>query len=97
MTTTPPQPENTRTPAEDEATQATPAEPETDSCGASKVRARWTGAVPSSEVKTQIAKAVGERPIRYYGEGDPITMDYSEDRLNVVLGKDGRIKEFRCG
>lgn len=98
-TTPAPAPEGTRTTAGTETMRTTPAasEPESDSCGAGKVRERWTGALPSSDVKAEIAKAVGERRIRYYTEGDPITMDYSEDRLNVVLGKDGRIAEFRCG
>ena len=68
-----------------------------DRCGAAKASERWLNALPSAEVKAEIATAVGERRIRYYGEGDPITMDFSEERLNVVLGKDGRMKEFRCG
>ena len=92
-------PEATRTPAAGETARANPADPESerDSCGTGKVRARWTNALPTADVKAAIAAAVGKRPIRYYGEGDPITMDYSEDRLNVVLGEDGRIAEFRCG
>jgi hypothetical protein len=68
-----------------------------DDCGASKVSARWLNALPTADVKAAIAKAVGDRPIRYYGQGDPITMDFSPQRLNVELGKDGRIKLFRCG
>lgn len=76
---------------------ASPTVDEGDSCGASKVSGRWLNSLPSDDVKAAIADAVGERRIRYYAEGDAITMDYSEDRLNVVLGKDGRIKEFRCG
>lgn len=93
-----PAPEPTRSPAAGQPVQAPAAsEPERDSCGAAKVRARWTGALPTAEVKAEIAATVGERRIRYYTEGDPITMDYSEDRLNVVLGRNGRIAEFRCG
>jgi hypothetical protein len=79
------------------APTASPSEGANEPCGASKVRGRWLNALPSADVKAAIADAVGERRIRYYTEGDPITMDYSEERLNVVLGKDGRIKEFRCG
>lgn len=99
MTAPAPEPDPTRTPASGAPTQAAPvaSETERDSCGASKARARWTGVLPSAEAKAGIAKAVGDRPIRYYTQGDPITMDYSEDRLNVVLGRDGRIAEFRCG
>lgn len=94
-TMTTPAPDATRTPEASEPPAAS--EPEADSCNASKVRPRWTGALPTDEVKAEIAKTVGERRIRYYTEGDPITMDYSEERLNVVLGKDGRIAEFSCG
>jgi hypothetical protein len=99
MTTSAPAPEGTRTPGAGEPVPATPAADEAanDSCGASKVRARWSNALPTEDVKADIAKRVGERRIRYYTDGDPITMDYSEERLNVVLGKDGRIAEFRCG
>src|SRR5690349_7446271 len=79
------------------APTAEPTDAGPDSCGASKVRGRWLNALPTDDVKAEIAKTVGDRRIRYYAEGDPITMDYSEERLNVVLGKDGRIKDFRCG
>jgi hypothetical protein len=65
-------------------------------CGADQL-GRWLNALPTEQVKAAIAAAVGERPIRYYTQGDPITMDFSEARLNVEFGKDGRIKLFRCG
>jgi hypothetical protein len=66
------------------------------SCGADRL-GRFIGAEPSAEVRAQIRAEVSDRPIRYYTEGDPITMDYSPSRLNVELGSDGRIKRFRCG
>ena len=86
------------------ATQATTAAPREaaggnpagSTCGADQVKG-WLSAQPTADIKAQIAKAAGDRPIRYYTDGDPITMDYSEARLNVVLGKNGRITEFRCG
>lgn len=65
-------------------------------CGADKLD-RWLNVLPTEDVKAAIAKAVGERPIRIYTQGDPITMDFSAARLNVELGVDGRIKLFRCG
>lgn len=37
------------------------------------------------------------RPNRVYAEGDPITMDHRPDRLNVIVGADGRILAVRCG
>ena len=77
------------------------AEPDSDEatdngCGADKLD-RWLNVLPTDDVKREIAATVGERPIRYYTQGDPITMDFSPSRLNVELGEDGRIKLFRCG
>ena len=37
------------------------------------------------------------RPHRVYGQGDPVTMDYRPDRLNIVVGEDGSIIEVKCG
>lgn len=37
------------------------------------------------------------RPHRVYGLGDPVTMDYRPDRLNIVVGEDGVITEVKCG
>ena len=86
--------------AETPAARATPssatAQARDGACGADQL-ARWLNALPTEEVKAAIAAAVGQRPIRYYTRGDPITMDFSEARLNVELGEDGRIKLFRCG
>jgi hypothetical protein len=68
-----------------------------EKCGAGLVGDRWLGFEPTPEVKAYIAARVGDRPIRYYTIGDPITMDYNPNRLNVVLGRDGRIEKLRCG
>jgi len=65
-------------------------------CGADML-GRWLNILPTETVKDEIAETVGERPIRYYAQGDPITMDFNPARLNVELGADGRIKLFRCG
>lgn len=73
-----------------------PAEADDSSCGADKLD-RWLNVLPTDDVKASISEMVGERPIRYYTQGDPITMDFSPARLNVELGPDGRIKLFRCG
>jgi hypothetical protein len=87
-TSAPPGPETTPT--------TEPGEAEDSACGADKLD-RWLNALPTDDVKAAISKTVGERPIRYYTRGDPITMDFSPARLNVELGEDGRIKLFRCG
>jgi 3-oxoacyl-ACP reductase-like protein len=84
-------------PADAEAAAAlNSSEAEDSGCGADKL-GRWLNVLPTDDVKASISQAVGERPIRYYTQGDPITMDFSPARLNVELGEDGRIKLFRCG
>lgn len=67
-----------------------------DTCGAGKLD-RWLNVLPTDTVKAEILKTVGQRVIRYYGPDDALTMDFSEERLNVELGADGRIKRFHCG
>jgi len=73
-----------------------PPPPQAEDCGADLV-AQYVGSKPSPETSAYIAARVGERPIRTYTVGDPVTMDYIRGRLNVVLSKDGRIQAFRCG
>jgi len=98
-----PSPEATATmpPAETASSSPSPSAPTSDTagdeCGASKVSARWLNALPTDDVKADIAAKVGDRPIRYYTQGDPITADFNAGRLNVESGPDGRIKLFRCG
>jgi hypothetical protein len=68
-----------------------------ETCGAELVGDRWIGSLPTPEFKAYVDARVGNRPIRYYTVGDAITMDFNPARLNVVLGKDGRIQRLRCG
>ena len=37
------------------------------------------------------------RPLRVYRVGSRITMDYRPDRMNVVVGADGRVVKVKCG
>lgn len=37
------------------------------------------------------------RPHRVYGESDMVTMDYRPDRMNIVVGDNGRVIEVKCG
>ena len=39
----------------------------------------------------------GARIVRVFGPGDPVTMDFRPDRLNLVVSPRGRILEIRCG
>jgi hypothetical protein len=77
------------------ACQTAQADPD-DTCRARQLDIFLNG-LSATEVKVNIANRVGNRPIRYYTEGDPLTMDHNPQRLNVELGKDSRIKRFWCG
>lgn len=71
-------------------------QPATDECGAAGL-SRYLNVSPTGEMKTAIAAAAGDRPIRYIAPGDAVTMDFVPARLNVELGEYGRITRFRCG
>ncbi len=72
------------------------AQPTTDACGAAAL-SRYLNVTPSGDMKTAIATAAGDRPIRYIAPNDAVTMDFVATRLNAELGEDGRITRFRCG
>ena len=67
-----------------------------DTCRAKQLDI-FLGGLSATEVRVNIGNRVGARPVRYYTEGDPLTMDHNPERLNVELGKDTRIKRFWCG
>jgi hypothetical protein len=46
---------------------------------------------------SEIDRASLPAPHRVYGVGDAVTMDYRVDRLNIVVGADGRVAEVKCG
>lgn len=101
LTQAPPPPAAVASPEPWPASPASPALPPpthaaSDFCGAQSL-GQWINALPTSDVRNAIASRVGERVIRTYTAGDPLTMDFSAVRLNVELGSDGRIKRFWCG
>lgn len=71
-------------------------QPASAECGAAGL-SRYLNVSPTGEMKSAIASAAGDRPIRYIAPGDAVTMDFVPARLNVELGDDGRIVRFRCG
>ena len=48
---------------------------------------------PIADIDTDVLP----RPLRVYRAGSRITMDYRPDRMNVVVGADGRVVKVRCG
>lgn len=52
----------------------------------------------SSEASTEQARMdSGAASVRVLSPGDAATMDYREDRLNIMLDADGVIESVRCG
>ena len=69
---------------------ASPAEPDADACKA----AGYQGLVgqPASVV-AQMQFPIGSRVI---GPNDPVTADFNPERLNVEIGRNGRIDKVAC-
>ncbi len=67
-----------------------PSEPAADQCNAASL----SGLVgqPSTVLKTMLLPA-GTRVIN---PGDPVTMDFRPDRMNIEIGADGRIAKIGC-
>lgn len=47
--------------------------------------------------RVEIDTASLPRPHRVYGQGDMVTADHRPNRMNVVVGHDGRVEQVRCG
>ena len=71
-------------------------QPANAECGAHKL-AEYVNQLPSAEAMDRIRAAAGHSRIRTIRPGDAVTMDFRQDRLNIEIGADGRIKLFRCG
>lgn len=80
-----------QTGAADQATQA-PAAPGGDTCA----RSEWTPYV--GRPRTELPTPSDQRRVRIHSTTDAVTMDFREDRVNVVWDADtGRVVEVRCG
>lgn len=55
------------------------------------------GKAPDAAVVEQARRDAGAASTRVLRPGDTATMDYRQDRLNVMVGGDGRIETLRCG
>lgn len=74
----------------------TPLKTGPDACGASRVQ-RFVGKLATPEVKQQVAATSGAKAIRWLTPDMMATMDYSEERLNVMLRADKTIDAAKCG
>ena len=64
-----------------------------DPCGARSVQA-FRGA-PEAEVRGVTFAAPG--PVRIIRAGEPATADAIQNRLNFIIGPDGRVADISCG
>jgi hypothetical protein len=64
-----------------------------DPCGARSVR-EYRGA-PEAQVRGTTFAAPG--PVRILTIGQPATTDFVENRLNFLIGADGRVADITCG
>jgi len=67
-----------------------PVEPDTDQCNASSLQ----GLVGQSG--TVLQKMMLPAGTRVINPGDPVTMDFRPDRMNVEIGASGRIEKVAC-
>lgn len=68
---------------------------EDDTCAAAGL-ADMIGA-PREAVEAALAERVAARTARVLAPGQPMTMDYRADRINVMLDDDGVVTRLTCG
>lgn len=86
------------TPSTPEPMPTEPAQPAAESkqCDASK--AQWAvGQAASPDVVDRVVKDSGSRASRVLKPGQPMTMDYREDRVNIHTDDKNVITEVKCG
>jgi hypothetical protein len=73
------------------ACQMAAPEPPADACNATG----WTWLI--GETVDVVAASTFPAPMRVIGPGDPVTMDYLPNRLNVVYDEAGIVTDVYCG
>jgi hypothetical protein len=76
--------------------EQTPAPPAAGKCDAASVQ-KYLGQKFTAKLAEQIRSETGAGTIRTGFEGDPVTMDYREDRLNLFYNRDMVITVVSCG
>ena len=88
----PPPPTSQAAPPSDSAKP----DPGANACGSDRLTA-YADQPASDDTLAKIRAAAGHDRIRVIRPGDAVTQDYREDRLNIEIGDEGRIKAMRCG
>lgn len=55
------------------------------------------GEPATTQLGSEAMRRAGARRLRWIRPGDAVTMDYSEERLNVHLDSGNRVERFACG
>jgi hypothetical protein len=76
--------------------EQTPAAPVAGKCDAASVQ-KYLGQKFTAKLAEQIKSETGAVAMRTGFEGDPVTMDYREDRLNIFYNRDMVITVANCG
>lgn len=74
------------------ATASTP-----DMCSADRAATLVGQPGADAGVKASARRIAGNRAIRWIVPGGLVTQDYSETRLNIEIGRDGRVSRVWCG
>ena len=77
------------------ATMPTPM-PSPVRCNADRVQA-LVGREAKPRVVQRAKKRSGARTVRVIRPGQPVTMDFRSDRLNLEVDRDNTIRSARCG
>jgi hypothetical protein len=67
-----------------------------DRCDASSL-GNLVGRAATQELGAEALRRSGARMLRWIRPGDVVTMDYSEQRLNIHLDAQNRVDRFICG
>lgn len=67
-----------------------------DACGASRVQ-DLIGKARTPALEADAARRSGARAVRAHAQGDMVTMDFSETRLNIETDAAGRVVRLSCG
>ena len=73
-----------------------PAPPMAAACDASKVQSA-VGQIASQDVVDKVVQDSGSSTSRVLKPGQPMTMDYREDRVNIHVDDKNTITEVKCG
>jgi len=70
--------------------------PDGGTCNAAGLET-FVGQPATAEIGQKMLRQSGARVFRWLTPGMVVTMEFSPDRLNVVLDANGRVESARCG